>query len=64
MPRPAVTKGDVQRVVAGAIAGGLEPGAFAIYVEGGRVTLFPCQPADPVSEPLAKKTNPFDSLMD
>lgn len=46
MSRPAVTKGDVARVVAGAIAGGLLPGTFEVRVEHGRVRILPAKPTE------------------
>ena len=59
MGRPAVTKGDVERVVKGAIAGGLEPGTFEVRLESGRVRLLPCVPVEPKND---AEPNPWDRI--
>ena len=59
MPRPAVTKGDVERLVKGAVAGGLRPGPFEVRVEGKVVRLLPCRPGEPQDE---GEPNPWETV--
>lgn len=57
MARPAVTKGDVERAVKGALAAGLPLGTFEVRVARGEVRILPCAPVEVKVEADA---NPFD----
>lgn len=58
MTRPSVTKGEVARVVAGVIQGGLKPGSFAIRVDKLGVHVLPAKAFD--EQP---SENPWDEVL-
>ena len=58
MPRAAVTKGDVERAVKGAVAAGMQLGTFEVRVARGEVRILPCERVQPQGD----EPNPWDTV--